>query len=223
MKKNILFLVSNVEKTDNIHKTGVWLSEFAVPYKKFLEEGFDITVASPEGHVAPIDEKSIPKEKCEYFDEVKKQLDNTSKLSDLDYDEFDAVVVAGGHSAMIDLVGNIDVGKLIGLFFYNKKLIATICHGASALISARTKENRPIVEGKDVTGFSDAEEKESNQDLKLPFSLEAKLKELGANYSCGKPFTSYVIDDEQLITAQNPQSVEQFADAVINNLIGAND
>jgi len=119
---------------------------------------------------------------------------------------------------MVDLAGNIDVSKLLGLFFYEKKLIASICHGAAALIAARTKDNHPIVENKDITGFSNEEEKQSDMDKIVPFLLENKLKELGAKYSCGKPFSSYTLEDDNLITAQNPQSVDDFTKAIIEKL-----
>ncbi len=218
MKKNVLFVLSNVSEIDENHKTGIWLEEFTVPYIRLKDAEFNLTVASPEGGLVTVDAASLPETPNPETDFVCELLDKTEKLSDLDYNDYDAVVVPGGHAAMIDLAGNIDVAKLLGLFFYEKKLIATICHGASALISARRKDNHPIVEGKDVTAFSNEEEKEAEMNSVVPFSLENKLKELGADYSCGKPFSSYVLEDDNLITAQNPQSAEDFAKAIIEKL-----
>ncbi len=219
MKKNVLFVLSNVSELDENHKTGIWLDEFAIPYKKLKEADLKLTVASPEGGLVTVDDESIDeKSNQEELKKMTELLEKTEKLSDLDYNDYDAVVVPGGHAAMVDLAGNVDVAKLLGLFFYEKKLIATICHGGAALISARTKDNHPIVEGKDITSFSNEEEKKSKKDKIVPFSLENKLKELGANYSCGKPFTSYVLEDDNLITGQNPQSSEDFANAVIEKL-----
>lgn len=218
MKKNILFVLSNVSETKNGYKTGIWLDEFAVPYMKLQKEGHDITIASPEGGMVMVDAASIPENPDPEKDFVCDVLENTEKLSDVDFELYDAVVVAGGHAAMFDLADNIDVVKLIGLCFYENKIIAAICHGVAALLSAKTKENRPIVEGKDVTGFSNAEEKLSKTEDLMPFLLESRLKEEGAVYSCGKPFTSYVIEDENLITAQNPQSSEDFAKSILEKL-----
>lgn len=218
MNKNILFVLSNVSELDEKHKTGIWFEEFAVPYKKIKEAGFKITVASPDGGAVTVDEKSIPSNKTEEDIKLMEMLKDTEKLSNLAYEEFDAAVVAGGHAAMVDLTGNIDVAKMIGLFAYEKKVIAAICHGVAALISARKKDNHPVVEGIDLTGFSNEEERLSETDKIVPFSLENKLKELGAKYSCGKPFTSFVIEDDNFITAQNPQSSEDFANAVIEKL-----
>ena len=47
MKKIVMVLTSHdtMEQTDG--KTGVWLGEFTDPYYKFIDEGYDVTLASP--------------------------------------------------------------------------------------------------------------------------------------------------------------------------------
>ena len=57
--KKILIVVTNTSDSGDLHKTGVWLEEFAVPYYAFQDEGYEVTVASPLGGVAPIDENSL--------------------------------------------------------------------------------------------------------------------------------------------------------------------
>lgn len=218
MNKNVLFVLSNISKTAQGFKTGIWLDEFAIPYMKIKNEGYKITLASPNGGLVTIDEKSVPKVVDSKKDFVCEILENTEKLSDLDYESFDAVIIPGGHAVMFDLVENIDVSKLLSFAFYENKIIAAICHATSVLISAKTKDNKPIIEGKDVTGFSNEEEKLSDFEENLPFSIENKMKELKAVYSCGKPFVSYVIEDGNLITAQNSQSSEDFANAIVEKL-----
>lgn len=218
MGKNILFVLSNVSEFDDKHKTGIWFEEFSTPYKEMKKAGFKTTIASPEGGLVTVDKKSIPENLSEEDKLIMESLKDTEKLSELAYEDFNAVVIAGGHAAMVDLAGNIDVAKLVGLFAYEKKIVAAICHGVAALISARKKDNHPVVEGIDLTGFSNEEEKLSEMEKVVPFLLESRLKELGAKYSCGKPFTSFVIEDDNFITAQNPQSVEDFTKAIIEKL-----
>ncbi|MGN0004427.1 MAG: type 1 glutamine amidotransferase domain-containing protein [Candidatus Gastranaerophilaceae bacterium] len=218
MGKNILFLLSNVCEFDDKNKTGIWFEEFSIPLKKMQDEGFNTTVASPDGGLVTVDEKSIPEKLSEDDKKIMELLKDTEKLSDIAYENYDAVVIPGGHAAMVDLAGNIDVAKLLGLFVYENKIVAAICHGVAALISARKKDNHPIVEGVDLTGFSNEEEFLSGMDKVVPFSLESRLKELGAHYSSGRPFTSFVIEDNNFITAQNPQSAKDFAKAVAEKL-----
>ena len=51
---------------------------------------------------------------------------------------------------------------------------------------------------------------------KLPFSLESKLVSLGAVYSKGPAFTSYVVVDGNIITGQNPASSLQTAKQLLS-------
>ena len=38
MNKNVLFVLSNISKTAQGFKTGIWLDEFAIPYMKIKNE-----------------------------------------------------------------------------------------------------------------------------------------------------------------------------------------
>lgn len=218
MKKNILMVMTNVSEINDKLKTGVWLEEFKVPYFMFKDANFEVTIASPDGGQIPVDPASLPEKPCEKAEIIENLLANSIKLTDLNPEEFDAIVVPGGHGAMFDLAGNIELSKILGLFFFNGKPIATICHGGAALIAARTRDNHPIVEGREVTAYSNEEEKLGETGKYLPFSLEDKLKELGGKYSASKPFTSHVVEEDGLITAQNPASSEDFANSIITKL-----
>lgn len=51
---------------------------------------------------------------------------------------------------------------------------------------------------------------------KVPFLLEAKLKELGADFSKAEaPFTPFVVVDGRIVTGQNPMSSELAAQKVV--------
>ncbi len=58
--KRILMVVTNSGHLDAQHPTGVWFEEFAIPYQEFRANGFEVTVASPQGGPAPIDPRSEP-------------------------------------------------------------------------------------------------------------------------------------------------------------------
>jgi len=76
----------------------------------------------------------------------------------------------------------------------------------------------PLVKGKDLTGFSDSEEEAVQLTKIVPFLLEDELKKLGANYSKGPDWGSYVKVDGLLITGQNPNSSEAAAKELIHLL-----
>ena len=60
--------------------------------------------------------------------------------------------------------------------------VAMVCHAPGILRDVRGSNGEPIVKGRDVTGFSDAEDEELDLAQHLLFSLENMLKQNGANY-----------------------------------------
>ena len=101
--KNILMVVTSVNEFNNKHKTGLWLEEFAIPYLAFVEKGYKVTVASPNGGQAPIDPESENLGNGNNWEKAKTALEKTDKLDSIDYKSFDALVLPGGHGPMIEL------------------------------------------------------------------------------------------------------------------------
>ena len=79
----------------------------------------------------------------------------------------------------------------------------------------KDKEGNYVVNGAKVTGFSNVEEASVELDAVVPFLLETKLKERGAEFTSGKIWLPHVAVDERLITGQNPASARAVAQAVI--------
>jgi len=218
MEKKVLFVVTNTNSLDKVHKTGLWLEEFAVPYLALNTAGYDITVASPLGGTIPIDPNSTKEKIPTDWDAPTKTLKQTVKLSQVDYKQYIAIIVPGGHGPLFDLSSNPCLAKILEYFNSHNLIIGTICHGAAGLISAKTAEGKPLVAGRKITGFTNKEEKIVELDKIVPFALETKLKELGANYTSEAPWSSYVVIDDNLITGQNPQSSQEFANIIIKSL-----
>jgi putative intracellular protease/amidase len=72
-----------------------------------------------------------------------------------------------------------------------------------------------LINGRNVTGFSDTEEDAVKLTDIVPFLLEDELKKAGAFYSKGPDWVSYVKRDGLLITGQNPASSEDTAKALL--------
>ena len=58
MKKILMVLTSHSEMENTDDKPGVWIGEFADPYYKFIDAGYEVTLASPKGGKPPIDPMS---------------------------------------------------------------------------------------------------------------------------------------------------------------------
>lgn len=218
----ILIVVTNHSELPNGHKTGLWLEEYAVPYNEFIEAGFDVVTASPRGGAAPIDPRSFEEDKAAttYADALA-QVKQTTRLADVDPKEFDALFFPGGHGPMFDLAIDAGVKKLLRHFAENGKVYAAVCHGPAALVGATTSAGDSIIAGKRLTAFTNSEEHEVQLDKVVPFLLEDKLREEGAQFEAAANWSDHVVTDGLLITGQNPQSSASTARAVITRLSAA--
>ena len=184
------------------------------PYVEFIENGFAVTVASPNGGKTPIDPRSVAQETPSAWQPATAVLENTVKLADVNDKEFAAVILPGGHGPMFDLAGDALLAAVLRRAAEADKVIGAVCHGPAGLVKATLADGQPLVAGKKVTGFSNSEEKMVQLDALVPFLLEDRLRELGAEYSNGDAWTEYVVVDRKLVTGQNPQSSAAFARAV---------
>ena len=119
---------------------------------------------------------------------------------------------------MIDFPDNEVLKKLLHSFSVENKIIAAVCHGPAGLVGAKKADGTPLVAGKTVTAFTDAEEIEINLDKVVPFLLETRLREEGAKFVVGEKWAAHVQVDGKLVTGQNPASSEEAAKAVIRLL-----
>ena len=79
-------------------------------------------------------------------------------------------------------------------------------------------DGTPLVEGKNVTGFTNTEEEAVGLSNVVPFLVEDALKANGGLYSKGDDWASYVVSDGLLITGQNPASSNETAKVLIEKL-----
>lgn len=222
MKKVLMILTSHAALVNTEDKTGLWIGEFTDPYYEFLDKGYQVTLASPNGGKPPIDPMSALTENITgsnrrfQDDEVAKDaLNNTHRLEEISAKDYDGVFFPGGHGPIFDLATNELSGQLILDFLNSGKPVAAVCHGPAALLKA-AELDPSVLKGKRVTGFSNTEEKFAMRADKIPYQLEDRLKELGADYhNALLPFTSHVEKDGLLITGQNPLSAGPTAEALI--------
>jgi putative intracellular protease/amidase len=205
----ILIVVTSAAKMPNGEPTGLWLEEFAVPYEIFKAAGAAVTVASPRGGRAPIDPRSEPTgDEAARWREASEKLANTTPLTEIEAKDFDAIFLPGGHGTMFDFPGNAALIGLLRDFDAARKPTAAVCHAPAALVTAVDSAGSPLIRGKTVTGFTDSEERAVKLVDQVPFLLEARLRELGADFRAGPDFQPHTEGTGLLITGQNPASSE---------------
>ncbi len=216
--KILMVLTSHDQLGDTGKKTGFWLEEFAAPYYVFKDAGAEITLVSPKGGQPPLDPKS---EAADALTDATKrfqgdvaaqdQLANTHVLSTISADGFDAIFFPGGHGPLWDLAEDADSIGLIQDFAASDRPIGAVCHAPAVFKHPKGADGKPIVSGKNVTGFTNTEEDGVGLTEIVPFLVEDMLKANGGLYQKGADWASFVVTDGKLVTGQNPASSEEAA------------
>jgi putative intracellular protease/amidase len=215
----VIVLTSHDELGNTGKKTGYHLEELAVPYLEFKRSGADIVIASPKGGQPPVDPKSAQQDSAEiqqFLDdpEAQRRMRSTVKVADVE-GSIDVLFFPGGHGPMWDLATSSQVTDLIEQVWMDGGVVGALCHGPAALLNANGEDGKPLLQGKRVNGFTDAEEKEAGLYDVVPFHLEEKLRALGGKFEHSGKQQAHVAVDGRLITGQNPASAKGVAQAVL--------
>lgn len=223
--KILMVLTSHADLGNTGKKTGFWLEEFAAPYYVFKDAGAEIVLASPAGGQPPLDPKSdLPEFQTELTHRFKadpaaqQALATTLPLAGIQQADFDAVFYPGGHGPLWDLAVSTDSIALIEAFDRAGKPIGFVCHAPGALINVKAANGAPLVQGRQVTGFSNSEEAAVELTDVVPFLIEDAFQALGGHYQKGADWVPFVLEDGHLITGQNPASSEAVAQVILKQL-----
>jgi len=103
-------------------------------------------------------------------------------------------------------------------FAESDRVVAAVCHGPSGLVHVKLSSGEYLVKGKRVTALTNDEERAVQLDRLMPFLLEDRLQENGAQFVAAPKWSDHVQVDGKLVTGQNPQSGESAARKVIELL-----
>jgi putative intracellular protease/amidase len=203
--------------------TGFYLSEAAHPWQVFCDAGFEVTLASPAGGPAPVDPRSLDLgdvTNAAFAERFVRGgvVPDTVALGDVNAPTYDAVFFAGGHGTMWDFPESDDVAAVGEAIYDDGGVVAAVCHGPSALVGMSDPDGEPFVARRQLTGFTDSEEAAVEMTGTVPFLLESRLRELGAEVDGAADFTKKIVVDDRLVTGQNPASARAAAEAVVQVL-----
>jgi putative intracellular protease/amidase len=222
MTQKILVVLTSVEKYPNMNRaTGLWLGEAVHFVKKVEEAGYEIDYVSPEGGYTPIDPHSLAMADpidWEWYQkkEFMNRLGATLKPSEVNPEDYIAIYYAGGHGVIWDFPDNEALQSISQKIYENGGFVASVCHGAVGLLNIKLSNGSLLVKDKEVTGFSNEEEKLAELDQFVPFLTETELIAQGAIYKkADEPWATFAIADQRVITGQNPASGGAVADLLI--------
>ena len=217
--RRILMLLTSHDDLGGKRKTGFFASEAAEAWLVFTQAGYEVDTVTVQPGRPPIDGLDEDDETQQRFFAAV-DLDNLPSLADLDpaqLNGYDAVFLPGGHGTVWDFP-SAEVGQVVSNVWQSGGAVGAVCHGPSGLVAAVDQDGTPIVSGRRVTGFSNAEEHAMELQDVVPYLLADKLESLGGQVSNGPDFTEYVVRDGRLVTGQNPQSTFATAHALVEAL-----
>lgn len=171
---------------------GFWAPEHFKPRETFEKAGFAITIASKNaGKVSP-DARNTE------YSSVTASLG----FSDVDINEFDAVVFAGGNGAWTDYFPNENAHRILKQSLDAGKIVGLICSSTGLLGVANNFDgSTPIVPGRNVTGY---------------YRVRALLEKVGhVSYGSGIEGKPHVVIDGKLVTGRDPISSELFGETLL--------
>lgn len=155
-----------------------------------------------------------------FLNNHKSLWETTKPLAGLSAADYDAVFVPGGHGPMFDLATDATSRALIADFAAQNKVVAAVCHGPAAFVNVTLADGSHLLAGKEVTGFSNAEEDQVQLSEFMPFMLETKLAEAsgGKFVKAAEPWGEKVVVSGNVITGQNPASAHKIGEEIVKAL-----
>lgn len=208
MKPILIVTTSHGDKAGH-GPTGFYLSEVTHPLKEFLAADLPVAFASINGGEPPVDGLDLDDAVNARFraDSLfRAAIRSTQKLADVDPAAYDAIFFAGGHGAMWDFPVAAAVDAVTRAIWEQGGVVGAVCHGPAAVTNVTLSDGAPLVKGRKVAAFTDAEEHAVGLETVVPFLLSARLAELGAHMRPGADWADTTVVNGRLATGQNPQS-----------------
>ncbi|WBW71382.1 glyoxylase III Hsp3102 [Schizosaccharomyces osmophilus] len=211
--------------------TGVHFSELLTPYEIFRQAGLEVDITSEKGTCkfddVSVDESKLPAEIKNVLHDKSNEfwtaINKMKRAADVDYSQYNIFFVAGGHAALFDLPGAIDLQAVAAQIYKNGGVVSAVCHGPVILpfVADLTRPNASsIVQGRKVTAFNRAgEESMKILDIMKEKHLQTMndlFKDAGAHFiDPPSPTDDFVQSDSRVVTGVNPQSAASTAKAAL--------
>jgi putative intracellular protease/amidase len=152
-------------------------------------------------------------------------LEHTKKLTTVKHNDYAAIFLVGGQGPMYTFKGNADLQNLFVSFYEAGKPATAVCHSTTLLLEAKKSNGELLVKGKTWTGFADAEEDFADQAVGMkiqPYRIETEARKMKeTTFKVAAPFSSYAIQDGNLITGQQQNSGAAAAELTVELLATA--
>ena len=116
---------------------------------------------------------------------------------------------------MWDFPDNTDLAAIGARVYERGGVVAAVCHGPAGLVNLTLSDGRYLVAGKDISAFTNDEERAVGLYDTVPFLLADALQARGARHVPAPNFQAQVVVSGRLVTGQNPASAKGIAEAML--------
>ncbi|WP_136668488.1 nuclear transport factor 2 family protein [Flavobacterium sp. H122] len=221
-QKRILFVTSNQHFYGNTTiNASNHFGEIVIPHDVFTNAGFEIDFVSPKGGAIPIgyiNTSNDIQKKYLYDGFFMNKLAHTIKPSEVNADNYSAILYTGGGAAMYGVAEDTLIQKIARQIYKRNGVISTICHGTAGIAFLKDDNGKSLYAGKRITGFPDILEDKTKEYYKtFPFAMDKAIKDNAGNFVYSKENNFYVVDG-RFVTGQDPTSSVSVANEVIKLL-----
>lgn len=221
----VLVVMTNIGKYGNSDEaTGLWLGEATEFVAPLIANGYEIDYVSPLGGYVPIDPRSMKYVNHEIMtiyeqrDFQRRALGNSMRPDQVNPLEYRAIYFTGGHGVMWDFPDNQALQDVALAIYNNGGFVTSVCHGIAGLLGIKQADGNYLIKGKKITGFTTAEEWLAGKQGQVPYFSADVVQERGGIFVKQRAYCSHAIQDERLITGQNPFSVDKVAQLLLKSL-----
>ena len=222
MKKILIPVTNHATLGTTDQANGTFSPEITHAIHVFTQHGFDYDIASIAGGQVPVYGTDIEDDEVNQqvlaSEDFKKRTNNSLSVSEVNISDYVAIFYPGGFGLLSDLASNEDFAKLAATHYEKGGLIGAVCHGPAALLPITLSSGDALLANKSVTSFTREEEVDYGTINDIPFLLEEALARKAARFSKVQPWQEFVVEDDRVITGQNPASAHSVATAMVKQL-----
>lgn len=214
----VLIVETNIARYQGTNEpTGLWLGEAAEFVDEMQKAGVAVDYVSPKGGFVPLDARSMRYTDADIMrvyeqqDFIDRGLMHTMRPDQVNVTDYAAIYYTGGHGVMWDFPDDPQLQAIALDIYKNGGYVTSVCHGIAGLLNIKDDMGNYLITGKNVTGFTTAEEIIAGKTRIVPFLNRKVAAAHGANFKKKRFYSEYAVRDGQLITGQNPFSVRAVA------------
>ncbi|MFT7583107.1 MAG: molecular chaperone Hsp31 and glyoxalase 3 [Myxococcota bacterium] len=209
--------------------TGNHPVEMLVPLLHLEAAGFEVDVATPTGKPVVVEQWAMPRDDERVqalYETFQPKFERPIALKDvvasLDDTPYGAVLVPGGHGAMLGLPEDRNLATLLRWVMKSERTVLSICHGPAALLADALNDGEFAFTGYEMAVFPDSLDRRTPaigyMPGHMPWRFGERLRKLGVHI-VNKKANGTVHRDRNLVTGDGPDAANAFGSLSAKTLL----